>query len=143
MFNFLKLFLIWSIRFLIGLSILTVLYAFIFDAFFHKFGYSPTDVKFFFSLFKPYSGVILLTYTIIGIYLIIEQIDVSTQSKDVRKITDWKNRLVDKLEHIKIENPLMFNHIYDNMNEIYEYLAEKQLRISNLILILRKYILKV
>lgn len=88
-------------------------------------------VKFFLSNLISFSAIFKLTFSLIGVFLIIDQIDISYHKKNIVSFEDWQSRITDKLSNYEESNPAIYSHFSNNLTEIYEFISNKGFRIES------------
>lgn len=91
----------------------------------------PDGIKFFLSNLLPFSAVFKLTFSLIGVFLIIDQIDRSAHQKNMISLEEWQDRVINKLSVYEESNPAIYNHFQKNLTEIYKFISNIGFRIEN------------
>ncbi|MBI5539035.1 MAG: hypothetical protein HY951_03185 [Bacteroidia bacterium] len=87
-------------------------------------------VKTFFNTFLSYKDIHSLTLAVLGIYLVIEQIEIAFYANRITSRLEWKSRLENKLKDF--DNIIIKNYFSEKSNEIFDFLLHNNLRVSNI-----------
>jgi hypothetical protein len=88
-------------------------------------------IELFISQFEPFSSIYGLTIALIGIFLIIDQIEISTHQKGIKSFDSWKENIDKVLKEYEESNPAIYKHIDGNITKIYDFISSVGFRIEN------------
>jgi hypothetical protein len=94
-----------------------------------SFDWSTKGFEFLFNQFGVYKDIFTLSFTITGIYLVVEQIEIASFANKISSRSEWRSNLETKLQLIK--NPAIKDHVEAKSNEMFDFIIENNYRISN------------
>jgi hypothetical protein len=107
--------------FLIILSAFIIIVASL-KAFSHPIEISPDGIQLFLSFYKAYYEVFAATFVLIGILLVLEQVEIGATANKITNRINWKNRLDEKIKSLEKNNAAITYHLDINAENIYDFL---------------------